>query len=283
MRSIHILLVAVVIVLSGCGKKESEAEKRNLELQAELAARDQFIEEVTGSIHEIHDKLETVWATEKNIMRKSESVEGRKGLSPVELKEKALDRIAKINDILAANRKKVKDLQERLSNSRLQYSGLEKMVSDLQTRLEEREQSVAALETRVMSLEGEVSEKVKVIAAKDVTIASQAKEMSNVFYAVGTEEDLETRGVITEEGGFLWGLLGSTTVLAPGFSLADFYPIDRIEDTRIDVEGLIDELVPKRDPGSYEEEVSEGHTVLKIKKPEEFWKQKHLVIVSYPQ
>ncbi len=58
MRSIQILLIAGVLVLAGCGKKESEAEKRNLELQAELTARDQFIAEVTASIHEIHDKLE---------------------------------------------------------------------------------------------------------------------------------------------------------------------------------------------------------------------------------
>ncbi len=283
MRSIQILLIAGVLVLAGCGKKESEAEKRNLELQAELTARDQFIEEVTASIHEIHDKLETVWATEKNIMRKSEAVEGGKVMTPLEVKEKALNRIAKINEVLAANRKKVKDLQEKLTNSRLQYTGLEKMVEDLKTRLEEREQSVAALETRVMNLEGEVSEKVKIIAARDVTIQNQAKEMTSVFYAVGTEDELEKKGVITEEGGFLWGLLGSTTVLAPGFSLADFYPIDRVDDTRIDVEGTIDEIVPKRDPGSYELETSEGHTALKITKPEEFWKQKHLVIVSYPQ
>jgi len=283
MRSLQILLLAGVIVLAGCGKKDDEMEKRNLELQAELAARDQFVEEVTGSIHEIHDRLETVWATEKNIMRKSEAVEGGRGLTPVEVKEKALDRIAKINDILKANRKKVKDLQERLNNSRLQYTGLEKMVDDLQTRLEEREQSVAALQTRVMNLEGEVSEKVKIIAARDVVIENQAREMSSVFYVVGTEDELEQRGIITEEGGFLWGLLGSTTVLAPGFSLVDFYPIDRVEDVNIDVEGTIDEIVPKRDPTSYELKASEGHTALKIVKPEEFWKQRHLVIVSYPQ
>jgi hypothetical protein len=79
----------------------------------------------------------------------------------------------------------------------------------------------------------------------------------------------------------LWGLLGATTVLTSTYSESEFNALDKSKDMSIEVAGSIDEIVPDRDPDSYtKEERPDNHTMLKIIKPESFWRENHLAIVT---
>ena len=57
------LVIAGGLVFAGCGNQE-ELEQRNNELARELASKDRFIEEVTSTVNEIHNSLESAWAIE---------------------------------------------------------------------------------------------------------------------------------------------------------------------------------------------------------------------------
>lgn len=286
MRSGYILIVAALFIVSGCGP--SELENKNKELQKQLEAKDQYIEEVTSAINEIHNQLESTWAMENKVLQQSSVGEGAKPPTHLQVKQQILSRISDIDSILAANRKKLTNLQIRLKNAALQYAGLQKMVEDLKVTLEEREKTLADLQARVKTLESVVGEKTRVIAAREATIDDQSnqlnekiRQLNTVYCVVGKKDDLKKQGIIADEGGVLWGLLGTTTVLAGNFKADLFQKMDKTKEFQIDVAGRIAEIIPKRDAGSYSiEETSGGRTILKIVNADQFWKVNRLVIVS---
>jgi hypothetical protein len=286
MRTNYLVAIAILLVFTGCN--QSELENKNKELQQQLAAKDQYIEEVSSSINEIHNQLESTWAMENKVILQSFAREGSKAPSHLQVKQQILNRISDIDSILAANRKKLSNLQNRLKSAATQYAGLQKMVDGLKATLEEREKTLADLQARVKSLESEVTEKTRVITAREATIDDQSiqlnertRQMNTVYYVVGKKDELKGKGIITEEGGVLWGLLGSTTVLAGNFNSDLFLKMDKTKEAQIDVPGKIAEIIPKRDAGSYSmEETSGGRTILKIVNSDQFWKVNRLVIVS---
>ncbi len=286
MRLSYVITMAALVLFAGCG--QSELENKNKELQKQLEAKDQYIEEVTSAINEIHNQLESTWAMENKVLQQSSAKEGAKPPTHLQVKQQILSRISDIDSILAANRKKLSGLQLRLKNAAIQYAGLQKMVEGLKTTLEEREKTLDDLQARVTSLESEVGVKTRVIAAREATIEDQSNQLSErirqlntVYYVAGKKDDLKKQGIIADEGGVLWGLLGTTMVLAGNFNAELFQKMDKTKDFQIDVPGKIAEIIPKRDAASFSmEETTGGRTILKIAKPDQFWKVNRLVIVS---
>ncbi len=276
-----ICLLIVPLIVAGCDSPNEELKQRNDALVRQLAEKDQFINEITGTLGEIYDKVETAWAAHKKVVRAAESVEGGASLTRAQMKERVLDRIAGISAALSENRKKVTRLEQRIKESGTKYTGLEKLVDELKSTIHERDESVVELWERIRNLETDVVQKADIIAAHEQTIRVQAKRMSTVYYVVGTRDSLKDRGIIAEEGGFPWGLFGSTTILANNLDDESFRPLDVNEELIIPINGKIDEIIPKRDEASYTEENNdEGFAVLKIVNPQQFWQQRHLVIVA---
>jgi uncharacterized phage infection (PIP) family protein YhgE len=286
MRTGLFVTIAFLLLFAGCNR--SELENKNKELQKQLDSRDQYIEEVTSAINEIHNQLEITWAMENKVIQQAPTKEGAKASSQLQVKQQILSRISDIDSILAANRKKLSNLQNRLKNAAAQYAGLQNMVDNLKVTLEEREKTLAELQARVSSLESEVSAKTRVIATREATIENQSNQLNElarqtnaVYYVVGKKDDLKGRGIITDEGGVLWGLFGSTTVLAGNFKSDLFQKIYKTKQSQIDVPGKIADIIPKRDAGSFSmEETSAGRTILKIVDSDQFWKVNRVVIVS---
>ncbi len=280
------------LLLWGCNKND-ELEKRAAELQVkdselrqELASRDEYIDNVTRSINDVYANLESIRTREKLIMNESNQMENVK--KPEEIRRRLLGEIATIDTTLRLNRKKIDDLQSKVNSYRAQFASLRNLVSTLKKTIEDREASIAALELKVSGLEAEVGEKTKMVADRDstigrhlATIEMQRRQISTGFYVVGTRNELEGKGIIKKEGGFLWGLLGSTTVLASGFNRDYFRPINKWEDKMIDIKGDISEIVPRRDEQLYSmNEPGKHESVLKILEPNKFWQENYLVIIT---
>jgi DNA repair exonuclease SbcCD ATPase subunit len=290
MRTTIGFIIAFSFIIVGCGKspEQTELERQNAQLKQELASKDRFVEDVTSTINDIHNKLENTWAMEKNILRRNPTFEEGKMLSEADMKAKILDRISAISSILSENRKKVANLQHRLAESKTQYAGLSKMADDLKNTLDDREKTIAMMQTQVLHLQSEVTSKTRAIAARDETIAAretaienQMKQINAVYYVVGKKSELKEKKIVSREGGILWGLLGTTTVLTNTFNEEEFTSLDKSKDMLIEVAGTIDEIVPERDPSSYlKEEKPDHHTLLTITKPEIFWRESHLAIIT---
>ncbi len=288
MRLSMTIVMALSLLVLGCNSDRiGELENQNKDLSSQLATKDKYIEDVTSTMNEISNQLENAWAMEKKVIKRANSEEVQKNLTTAELKEHILSRISDINSLLAQNRKRLVDLQHRLKESTTRYTGLEAMSDDLKKTLEEREQSIADLTAHVQSLEAQVSEKVQIIAARDTTIQQQKQELKHrldqintAYYVVGKKSDLKDKGIIENQGGFLWGLLGSVTALGTNFDNEYFQVFDKSQQDQIEIPGTIDEIVPRRDTTSYSEvTTNDGHTILKIKDPDNFWRENHLAII----
>ncbi len=283
----YITLMLSAFLLWGCNGRTEELEKQNATLQQQnsdlarnLTTQDEYIDGVVTSVNEVYESIEAARATEKNLLSESKDIEGTKTQTKTEVRKDLLGRITIVNENLQENRKKISDLQKKVSTSRKQYASLQTMVDNLHKTLEEREQSIASLENRVRGLEGEVAEKTDLVRKKDLVIDTQRKEISTVYYVVGTKSELEKKGIIKDEGGFLWGLLGSTTTLASGLDPSYFTPVDRSRSS-YDVDGSIREILPKRSPEYYTQKKSEGgKSVLTIADQNRFWQDRYLVILT---
>ena len=137
------------------------------------------------------------------------------------------------------------------------------------------------MQTQVLNLEGEVTSKTEIIAARDLTIESQTKQINTVYYVAGKMDELKEKQIVSSEGGIFWGLLGTTTVLTNGYNETEFSKLDKSKDKYIEVAGVIDEIIPERDPSSYKQELkANNRTLLTITKPESFWRESHLAIIT---
>jgi DNA repair exonuclease SbcCD ATPase subunit len=287
-----IIAVAMCTMLVfGCNQKEEELQKQVVQLQAEqtslqqnLSERDKYLEEVMHSINEVYADLEAARVKEAKLVERT-GTEGPLQIAGTDTRQKLLQNITDIGSTLKENRKKIADLQAKMKSFRGEIASLNKLITNLKESLLEREQSIAALESRVAGLETSLTEKTKVLAEKENVIEEQQRSINTGYYVAGTSDELESRGVITDEGGFLWGLLGSTTLMASGVDQSLFKPIDKTREGTIHVQGRIKEILPRRNEAYFAMTEPEGNlSTLRILQPEKFWQDKYLVIiVDQPQ
>ena len=240
-------LTLCVLIAAGCNNtREHELEMQLNQTQSErasmqqsIAERDTFIEEVMRSVNDVYADLEKARAKEALVKKGSGLTEGPAKLTNAEARQRLLQVIADIGSGLKENRQKIAALQTRIKGMKTQIASLNTMVENLKATIVEREQSIAQLEARVKGLEQTVAENQQTIAVRDETINDQRKTMNTGYFVVGTRSELAQKGIIEDEGGFLWGLLGSTTVMSSGIDGSQFTPIDKLKDLKIQVHGHI--------------------------------------------
>ena len=283
----YIALMAVA-VLVGCTDRTDQLEKQNAELRnksselsADLSSRDSYIDTVTQSINDIYANLEGMRSKEKMIVSETNAIESGKKMTNRDVRERILGQLTVIDSTMKGNRKKLADLQTRVGSYKTQFAGLKKMVANLKKTIEDREQAIAALEQKVHGLETDLTEKTRIVTEKDSVITVQTTRINTAYYIIGKRSDLEQKGIITKDGGFLWGLLGSSTIMASGVNPKFFTPINRVEERTIQVNGKIDEVIPKRSAEFYTKTlVDNNQSMLTIAEPNAFWQDKYLVIIT---
>ncbi len=290
MKSVMMIAVFAGLLLLGTGctdrvneleQQKAAAEDLNKQLNQDMAAKDEYIDKISDAINDVYTSIEDVKAKEKSILRETNAMEGSKKLTNEETRARLIDRIGFIRETLGQDHKRLTELQGRLSASKRQYGGLQKMVASLKKTVEEKDQQIADLGKRVEGLEQEVTLKTRTIAQRDSLIGVQHTEMTRAYYIAGTRDQLEKMGIIKKEGGFLWGLLGSTTTLTSNFDDKYFKAIDKTLDNTIEVNAKIDEIVPKRSAQDYNQSlIGQDQSMLTIAEPENFWKDKYLVIIT---
>jgi prefoldin subunit 5 len=280
MRKVIPLFITAALIFGGCGDqaKVQDLEQQNNTLKQQLASNDSTLHDVTLAMNEIHSRLVAALAMGKNAGGEAAPTES---LNLGALRQMVLDQISAVTSRLAQGRRRIAQLEQKLRGAGSEYAGLQKQVADLKKSLDAQEKSVAELRSRIRSLEAEAAQKDQAVVGDKSTVESLTRQLNTVYYAVGDRTELEQKGVITDEGGFLWGLLGATTVLTTNFDDQAFQAVDKRTESSIDVPGKIDELVPKRDASSYSKEAQEnGHTILRIVRPDYFWKVNHLAIIT---
>jgi predicted nucleic acid-binding Zn-ribbon protein len=288
MMSRWLLFAFCSVLILGCDNTKeqqlqqqvAQLESEHASLQQNLVDRDKYFEEVMHSINDVYADLEKARVKEGKLKERAVGAESSEQIKNTDTRAQLLANIGEIGTTLKASRKKITELQSRVKSMRGELTSLNKLVENLRQSLQEREQSIAMLQTKVQGLEATVAENTKAIAEKESLIDQQQKAMSTAYMIVGTRKELKEKGVISNEGGFLWGLLGSTTVLASGIDRSLFTAINKSKDQTLSVQGTIDEVIPHRSEDLFATaHPVENSSVLTIVQPDKFWQDNYLVIV----
>ena len=287
--------ILAIMISAGCEnatKKELEKDYADMVtetalLRKDIDSRDKYIDQIMGSVNQIYLDLERAKSKESVLLMNARDAEGKSKITSEEVRKAVLDQLYVVSTSLKDNGKKIADLQQRLTASTVKYASLEELVGNLKESVYQREQSLAALEGQIQNLKGAIAEKTReigekdgVIEAKEATIEGQKSSLNTVYYVVGKRTELEKRGIISREGGFLWGLLGSTTVLSADADSSNFKSIDMTSSPEIHVEGNVAEILPRRNQGSFQlSHIGDNDEYVMITHPQTFWRDKYLVIV----
>ena len=246
----------------------------------------------------INDLVMTFNAIEKdmNIVREQENLLALSVDDPEftsDVRERIVSEIQQMNTLLEENRAKVKTLNKRLKQSGLKIAALEdKMVlleasiaqrdssiNVLKTELVNRDFRLAELNTVIDSLDMEVVEREETIQVKDALISQNQAELDKAYLASGNYKELEEKGIVAKEGGFLG--IGKSKVVPADLADNEFDQISISQTDRIAVYAKKAELISNHPQESYQV-VSNDSIVeyIQITQPQKFWKKTRYAVVE---
>jgi hypothetical protein len=288
-KQILAVIALCSLFLSGCrdAEKEEALQKQLTQTETDrssyqqlLAERDKYLEDVMKEINLVYADLEKERIKEGQLVRRAQGAEGATQVSNLDTRQKLLESIKDVSLALKDNRKRIGDLQTSLKNYRGEVASLTQLVENLKNTIQEREQSIAQLEASVRGLEATLAEKIVLVAQKESQIENQQHAMNTVYYVAAPRKELKEKGIIKDEGGFLWGLLGSTTVMASGVEANTFTRLDRTRDQTIHIAGKIAEILPHRNQDFFATaDAGPDASDLTILRPDKFWQDHYLVVV----
>jgi DNA repair exonuclease SbcCD ATPase subunit len=286
--SLKFTVVVAVVLLAGCNAREKELEQQNVLLLSEsdslrgvIAERNRFFDEIVASINDVYVGLEAVRKGEEQIRMQAEGDEATMSVTSSASREHLLEQVKAIDTALEDNKAKISGLESRIKSLQRDHKGLNEMLTNVKAELALREERIAALETNIKNLEDDNTHKSMMLVERDSVIHNREEELNTVYYIAGTRSELEEMGILADEGGFLWGLLGSTPVVASGVNESLFNRLDVRDEWVITIDGEIEELVPKRNQEYYISTPSgEDRSNLEILDGERFWQERYLVIIT---
>jgi len=230
-RIIFLALIVLTLFSSSCKEKEKKQiellSKENEALRTESKSKDSTINEFFLILNEIESNLALIKEKE-NIISKGTT---RGGELKDDTRSQINEDIKLINDLMLKNKKSIRILNQKLQDSNIKITELEKMLTKtnqmlmvrdseivvLKEKLTELNFSIQVLNSTVDTLKQEKSQLTE-------TVNKQVETINTAYYAFDTKKELETNKVIDKTGGFLG--LGKTTKLKTDFNQLYFTKID---------------------------------------------------------
>jgi len=279
-----LLSIGVAIVMAGCHDYKADIAKLQNEKEALLQAstyKDSTINSYMGSMNEIENNLATIEELQSKVAQQSKG--GELSASQV---DRINENIRSINDLMKENKDKVAALSKKLKSSNTKVAGLEKMLANLQSQIEEKDKQLADLNVKVTDLNTTVDQlntNVTTLTAdntdKQKMIEDQTTRLHTAYYTTGTAKELETKKVITKEGGFLG--LGKSKKMTPNVNNTAFTNIDITKTSTIPLQAKDAVVLTSHPSDSYTiEHKGKEVSQLVITNPDKFWEaSKYLVVV----
>lgn len=281
-----VLLLAVVFTIASCGKKKEQQiidlQAKNAELVVQFERKDSLMNELFNTMNDIERNLSDITAREKLI---TDASNDEKRMN-ADVRNKIMDEIILINNILEENKKKLAQLREQLKKSDANVAALQETIQNLTKRMGEKEQEIVSLKEELVRLNFNISALNSKVDTLSETTASQTKiinqqdaligDLNTVWYVTGTKKDLVEKGIIEKAG----GLFGSDMVMSQVINPDYFSTSDMRKISKISFETKKAELVTVHPEGTYqfiiEDDMIKG---LEILNASEFWKSSRFLVI----
>ncbi|SRR5258706_677677 len=282
-----LMITAVAILAAGCHNYKADVEALNKEketLTNDTKQKNTMINEFVTSMNEIETNLNSITEKQASVNMSASNPEMTRSQ-----KDRINDEIAAINDLMKTNRDKIADLQKKMKKSNSRIGEFEKMVATLTQQVDAKDKELAELNVKLNDLNGQVATlntSVTSLTAqndeKTKVIDDQTQKMHTAYYTKGTYKELESKKVLTKEGGFLG--LGKEQKVASDFDPDAFAKVDITQTKVIPIESRNAKVITTHPSSSYVLETKEKDkkyvTNLVINDPDQFWKaSKYLVVM----
>lgn len=282
----NILVIALAVILfASCQKYKREIESLNNSkdsIQSVVSQRDASILEYVGSINEINDKLDSIKQVQKLVSMQLNSGTELEQSN----KDKILNDLAMLNELIEQNKKAIASLQSKLKKSDVRIAELEKMLANLSAQIEEKDAEIGGLKGQlekmkidISSLNNRIGELNTESQSKSVTIEQQKDEMNTAYYCFGTKEELIANNVVEKAGGVIG--MGKTLKIKKDFNKSYFMKIDTRKFNEVVLAAKKADFVSTHPVGSFHFVGSEKSVEkLVIDNATEFWSaSRYMVIV----
>jgi hypothetical protein len=281
-----VIVLAGLFLVAGCGKKKdkiiTDLQTEKDQLQANYQQKDSLLNELFFSINSIEKNLADITAREK-LITEMPATEKR---SDMDVREKIMEEIIMINNIMEENKKRINILKDQLKKSDVKIASLQDNIKLLTQRLEEKEAeindlkdqlvklnfTIESLNTTIDTLKQEGIAMSQVISQQDALIG----EMNTIWYVTGTKKELTDLGIIEKAGGMLSGASKMSELINPDHFKTD----DMRKISVISFQGKKAELVTIHPDDSYKFiKTDDGIEGLEILNPAEFWRSSRFLVV----
>ncbi len=291
MRKFLIFILAIFF-FSSCHNYKKDAEQLVMErdsLNREAAMKDSSIVEYLSDFNEIMATLDSIKVVEE-LVTVQQAQQREMSYSQ---KQKIIEDINLLNELLQKNKEQVASLQKKLNNSNYRIgklnamvAELEQMVGNLEKQVKVKDTEIARLSLDVQNLSKDVvqlNEKISAIESesqeKTNTIESQTRELNQAFYVVGSREELKDSGVIERTGGFLG--IGKSSEIKKDFSKDMFTEIDLRDLEIVPLNVKKAEVISVHPAGSFHISGEKTADTLYIDNKTQFWSvSRYLVVVA---
>jgi len=282
-RSILTITVALVALLfTACNQNEmNELRQQNEALQQQVANKDAEIDSVFAALNDIEDNLAQVSAQYGVVQELRRDGEGN-----TNIRGKITEQISSIESLLADNKAKLANLNNRLGATNKKNKELQAFVAKLEERIAEQESQIAALNEELQNknatirvLNQNVADLTAANEEKDHTIAQRIAEANKAYYVVGTFKDLKSLGVIDKIG-----VSKRRQQTTTNMETSVFTEIDRTQVSTVTINAKRVKVVSKHPETSYQLVADEDNpkvtAYLRILDVEQFWKYTDYLVIS---
>jgi len=208
--------------------------------------------------------------------------------TPEELKARNLNTLNTARTKISEYKKQLADLEAKIADNKKTMASMQSTVDRLKKSLAEKERIVAELERRVIAIndtltterkiaQAEITKRENMLQEKETELTKLNIDSNTIYYAIGTRKQLLDSGIITRKGGILG--IGKVSVLKD-VNLTKFSHFNLLETQEITfpVTRRGYSVLSNHIAASYEVRKEGDQYVLRVTDPEQFKKQKVLVI-----
>lgn len=293
---ILIIIITGFIILINKDTQIDELHVETHRLDEIIQQRDSVISELDGAISEIEQNI-------TYIKTRRETLEFEYSESSKSRKDKIIDDIKLMNDLLAESEQKLEELNQKLHDSDIEISSFRKRISVISSELQSQTKIVSSLKGELekkdamlaeMGQKVEKLESVLVVQTDSLTALSDSVERTTLlvkefdqqlhkaYWAMGTFKELRENNVLDREGGFLG--IGKNKILKQDFNEDYFTELDIRETEIIPLNAKKAEIISDHASNSYRFVYQDDLiSYLKIEDPGEFWKRTKYAIIEVRQ
>ena len=284
-----LIFILSVFVLASCQQKKIDRMQAVQDSLVTVAhVKDSAITDFIGSMNEIQANLDTIKRLQDivNVESKTNAEHNKNS------REKILNDLAVINNLLQANKELIASQKKKLSYSSYKMKEMKQMLDQMTQQLNEKDVEIAGMKSELEKLHIDISslnenlaavqqkadQQAKMLEEKSNTIDQQTSELNTGYYVFGTAKELVENGIIEKEGGFLG--IGRSLNFRKDFNPDLFTKVDIRELNEISLNAKKAKMITNHPVDSYEFVGEDTVDKLVIKDPQKFWStSKYLVVV----